>query len=181
MNDVNDGLLARFMLALRSAWRIMLDRDFAQTVQRGAQSTEVPAPARAAQPVPQPAVSTDAALQLLALLQQEGRLIDFLEENVTAYTDAEIGGAARVVHEGCRKILREYVQIAPIRAEAEGDRVTLPAGFDATTVRLTGNVVGQAPFTGTLMHRGWRVQEMRLPKLTDGHDARIIAAAEVEL
>lgn len=177
MNDANDGLLARFMLALRSAWRIMLDRDFAQTVQRGTQSTEVPAPARAAQP----AVSTDAALQLLALLQQEGRLIDFLEENVTAYTDAEIGGAARVVHEGCRKILREYVQIAPIRAEAEGARVTLPAGFDATTVRLTGNVVGQAPFTGTLMHRGWRVQEMHLPKLTDSHDARIIAAAEVEL
>ncbi|MER2527035.1 MAG: DUF2760 domain-containing protein, partial [Candidatus Competibacter denitrificans] len=106
---------------------------------------------------------------------------DFLEENVTDYSDAEIGGAARVVHEGCRKVVRDYVQIEPVRTEAEGARLTLPAGFDAATVRLTGNVVGQAPFSGTLMHRGWRVAAIKLPKLAEGHDVRVVAPAEVEL
>jgi hypothetical protein len=123
----------------------------------------------------------ESALQLLALLQQEGRFVDFLEENVTAYSDAEIGGAARVVHEGCRKVIRDHLQIAPVREETEGARLTLPEGFDATAVRLTGNVVGQPPFTGTLMHRGWRVTEIKLPKLAEGHDVRVLAPAEVEL
>jgi hypothetical protein len=86
-----------------------------------------------------------------------------------------------VVHEGCRKVLREHVSLAPVRAESEGSRLTLAAGFDAAAVRLTGNVVGQAPFTGTLAHRGWRATEVRLPQLAEGHDARIVAQAEVEL
>ncbi|CAB5689449.1 Domain of uncharacterised function (DUF2760) [Delftia tsuruhatensis] len=127
-------------------------------------------------------VPTDtAALQLLGLLQREARFVDFVQEDVAGYADAEIGAAARVVHEGCRKVLREHFSIAPVRAEAEGSRVTLAAGFDAAAVRLTGNVVGQAPFTGTLGHRGWRVDDVRLPQLTDGKAAAIVAQAEVEL
>ena len=109
------------------------------------------------------------------------RFVDFLEENVTAYSDTEIGGAARVVHEGCRKVVRDHLQIEPVRTEAEGARLTLAAGFDAAAVRLTGNVVGQPPFTGTLMHRGWRVAQITLPKLAEGHDVRVLAPAEVEL
>ena len=125
---------------------------------------------------------TDApALQLLGLLQREARFVDFVQEDVAGYTDADIGAAARVVHEGCRKVLREHVTIAPVRSEPEGSRVTLAAGFDATEVRLTGNVVGQAPFTGTLGHRGLRVLEARLPQLTDEKAAAILAQAEVEL
>lgn len=127
-------------------------------------------------------VATDsAALQLLGLMQREARFVDFIQEDVAPYTDAEIGAAARVVHEGCRKVLREHFSIAPVRAEAEGSRVTLAAGFDAAAVRLTGNVVGQAPFTGTLGHRGWRVDDVRLPQLTDHKAAAIVAQAEVEL
>ncbi len=127
-------------------------------------------------------VSADApALQLLGLLQREARFVDFVQEDVVAYTDAEVGAAARVVHEGCRKVLGAHFSIAPVRNEPEGSRVTLAAGFDATAVRLTGNVVGQAPFTGTLGHRGWRVLEARLPQLTDGKAAAILAQAEVEL
>ncbi|MDR0213457.1 MAG: DUF2760 domain-containing protein [Comamonas sp.] len=127
-------------------------------------------------------VSTDtAALQLLGLLQREARFVDFIQEDVAPYTDAEIGAAARVVHEGCRKVLREHFTLAPVSDEAEGARVTLQAGFDATAVRLSGNVVGQAPFTGTLSHRGWYVSEVKLPQLTDTEAARIIAQAEVEL
>ena len=127
-------------------------------------------------------VPTDtAALQLLGLMQREARFVDFIQEDVAPYSDAEIGAAARVVHGGCRKLLAEHFTLAPVRAEAEGSRVTLAAGFDAAAVRLTGNVVGQAPFTGTLSHRGWQVTQVRLPQLTDARAAAIIAQAEVEL
>ena len=143
------------------------------------------APVAAPQPPAIPATpktaDTTAALQLLSLLQREARLVDFVQEDIAAYSDAEIGAAARVVHEGCRKVLREHVSLTPVRAENEGSRLTLPAGFDASAVRLTGNVVGQAPFTGTLTHRGWRATEVRLPQLAEGHDAQIVAQAEVEL
>ncbi|NIF84376.1 DUF2760 domain-containing protein [Comamonas sp. Tr-654] len=122
-----------------------------------------------------------AALQLLGLMQREARFVDFIQEDVAPYTDAEIGAAARVVHEGCRKVLREHFTLSPVRSEAEGSRITLLAGFDAAAVRLTGNVVGNAPFTGTLSHRGWLVTEVKLPQLIDSQAAKVIAQAEVEL
>lgn len=144
---------------------------------------DVPPPAAA--PTPAPVVlkeaSPDAALQLLALFQRDARLIDFTQEDLSGYSDADIGGAARVVHEGCSKVLREHFSLAPVRTEAEGSRLTLPQGFDARSIRLTGNVVGQAPFNGQLSHRGWRATEVRLPKLAQGHDATVLAQAEVEL
>ena len=182
MNDPSLNFFNRLILALRAFARILADGGFAAGVLRLEGGAAALAP-MAAEPVGPALRETppDSALQLLALLQQEGRFVDFLEENVTAYSDAEIGGAARVVHEGCRKVIRDYLRIEPVRAEAEGARLTLPAGFDATAVRVTGNVVGQPPFTGTLMHRGWRVAEVRLPKVAEGHDVRVLAAAEVEL
>lgn len=144
-----------------------------------------PAPVPQPQPAPQPVAlkthSPDSALQLLGLLQQEARFVDFLQEDLKGFSDAEVGAAARVVHEGGRKTLQQYFRLQPIRGEEEESRITLPAGFDAAEVRVTGNVVGQPPFTGTLVHRGWRVTEVTLPKLAEGHDARIIAPAEVEL
>lgn len=143
----------------------------------------VPTPP-SAPPRPAPALRTatpDAALQLLALLQRDARLVDFASESLAGYSDAQIGAAARLVHEGCGKVLREHFSIVPVRDEAEGSRVTLAAGFDAGAVRLTGNVVGQPPFTGRLGHRGWRVAQTRLPQLAEGHDARVLTPAEVEL
>ena len=125
--------------------------------------------------------SETAALQLLGLLQREARFIDFVEEDVSGYSDEDIGAASRVVHEGCRKVLREHFPLAPVRSESEGQRLTLPAGFDAAAHRITGNVVGQAPFTGTLAHRGWRATDTRLPQLAPGHDATVLAQAEIEL
>ena len=136
-------------------------------------------------PAPEPVVlkeaTPDAALQLLGLLQKEARFIDFIKEDVTAYSDADIGVAARVVHEGCNKAVNEYFTLESVRKDQEGSKITLAKGFDASKVRLTGNIVGQAPFTGTLIHKGWQVTDIRLPKLTEGHNARIVAAAEVEL
>ena len=136
-------------------------------------------------PAPEPVIlkesTPDAALQLLGLLQKEARFVDFIREDITAYSDADIGVAARVVHEGCNKAINEHFTLAPIRSEQEGGKITLPQGFDASSVRLTGNIVGSAPFTGTLIHKGWQVTNIRLPKLTQGHNANILAAAEVEL
>lgn len=123
----------------------------------------------------------DAALQLLSLFQQEARLVDFLNEDLTGFSDADIGATARVVHDGGRKVLRDYFSVVPLRSEDEETQITLEEGFNAAEIRLTGNVVGQPPFTGVLVHKGWKVQETRLPKLAPEHDATIIAPAEVEL
>jgi len=182
----------RIPLAFGAFFSTLSDADYAARIVRidAPASAPVPAPVAAAPkptPAPVPAAAPlriatpDAALQLLGLFQREARLIDFTQENLSAYSDADIGAAARVVHEGCGKVLREHFTIAAVRAEAEGSRVVLEAGFDAGAVRLTGNVVGAAPFRGTLSHRGWRASDVRLPKLADAHDAAILAPAEVEL
>lgn len=188
------SLLSRIPLAFSAFFGVLGDADLAVRfgeIRHGAAPVPGPAPAPAPAPsepapapVPMPVLkqtNPDAALQLLALLQREARLIDFVGEDLGTYADAQIGAAARLVHEGCAKVLREHFSIVPVRSEAEGSRVTLLAGFDAAALRLTGNVVGQAPFTGNLSHRGWRVTEVRLPKLTERHDARVLAQAEVEL
>lgn len=139
----------------------------------------VPAPTPA--PIILKEASQDAALQVLNLLQQEARFIDFLKEDITQHQDVDIGAAVRVVHKGCNQVINEHFVLAPVRNEAEGSQVSLPAGFDASANRLTGNIVGAPPFTGTLVHKGWKVTEVRLPKLTQGHNPNIIAAAEIEL
>ncbi|GAC1582123.1 MAG: DUF2760 domain-containing protein [Polyangiales bacterium] len=123
----------------------------------------------------------DGALQLMALLQREGRLIDFLQEDVTTFSDAEVGAAARIVHQGCHKALRDHLKLGPVREEMEGAKVMVEAGTPAAAVKLVGNVVGSAPFQGVLRHRGWRIDDLHLPTSMAGHDARIVAPAEVEL
>jgi Domain of unknown function (DUF2760) len=137
-----------------------------------------PAPPFPSKPVPP---SPDSALQLLALFQREGRLVDFLEQDVSAFPDADVGAAARVVHEGCRKALFAHAKIAPIRDEQEGARVTLAAGFSPSEVKLSGNVAGNGPYAGVLRHRGWRAVEITLATPVNGHDVHVIAPAEVEL
>jgi len=137
------------------------------------------------EPEPTPAklktASPDAALQLLTLLQQDARFIDFINEDLSSFSDSDIGAAARVVHEGSKKTLNTYFTLEALRSEDEETRITLAKGFNASEVRLTGNVVGEAPFTGTLIHKGWKVSEIKLPKIAAGHDVSILAPAEVEL
>jgi hypothetical protein len=187
MTDLKPGaqpsFLQRLPVAFGAFFQVLGNPDFAARVL----ALRVPLPtAPVAAPPAAPATvmkiaTPDAALQLLGLLQRDARLIDFTQEDLSQYSDADIGGVARVMHEGCAKVLREHFTLTPVRPEAEGSRLTLPAGFDARAVRLTGNVVGQAPFSGTLCHRGWRVSETRLPKLAEGHDVTVLAQAEVEL
>lgn len=179
MSSSNPSLFSRLALAIRSLFAITFDSGFAAQVQAlraGEAATPAPeAPAALRESAP------EAAMQLLGLLQRDARFVDFIQEDLAGAADADIGAAARIVHEGCRKVVSEYFDIAPVRDEAEGQRVTLAEGFDAAAVRLTGNVVGSAPFSGTLCHRGWRVTGTRLPKLVGDHDPAILAPAEVEL
>jgi len=190
MNEQPLPFFSRLALAFGTFFSLLGDPRLAaqvQAVRDGTLAPQPPAPAPVpTPPPPAPApvrqtAQVDAALQLLALLQREARFVDFLQEDIAAYSDADVGGAARLLHGGARKVLQDTFDLEPVRAETEGSRLTLPAGFDAAAVRLTGNVVGQAPFSGTLQHKGWRATAVRLPGLTEGHDARVIAPAEVEL
>jgi hypothetical protein len=183
VSDPAPSFFTRLSLAFGAFFRILSDAEFALRVGRAESRDQPPAPARqtAAPPRVFREAPPDSALQLLGLLQQEGRFIDFLQEDIEGYSDADVGAAARVVHGGCRKAIHDHFKIVPIRTEEEGSRLTLKEGFDPSTVRLTGNVVGKPPFTGNLVHRGWRVSEVMLPKVAEGHDTRVIASAEVEL
>ena len=179
-------LATRLWFAWLCFFRVLFDRRFAGdvwAVSEGTSGALPPAPPKP-EPAPPPVASpppTEAALQLLALFQREGRLVDFLEQEVASFPDADVGVAARVVHEGCRKALHAHARVAAIRAEEEGTRVTLPPGFSPAEVKLSGNVAGPGPYTGVLRHRGWRVVDFALPTAVSGHDANVLAPAEVEL
>jgi Domain of unknown function (DUF2760) len=166
------SFFSRLWLAFVTWFDIVFDGDYAFLVANvGEAPKELPAA---------PASSGDtSALRLLALLQREGRLVDFCEEELSGFPDAQVGAAACAVHAGCRKALREAFAPVAVRTEAEGAPVVLEAGFDPGAVRLTGNVAGNPPFRGTLRHHGWRASAVKLPTATG--DATLLAPAEVEL
>jgi hypothetical protein len=122
-----------------------------------------------------------AAVQLLALLQKEGRLLDFLQEEIGAYSDEQIGAAVRDIHRSCRKVLEEHVGLEPVLPGEEESAVTVEPGFDPSRIRLIGNVTGEPPFAGVLKHHGWRATALSLPKTPQGFDPTVVAPAEVEL
>lgn len=142
-------------------------------------------PARQLPPPPAPTLTPEqkhaAALFLLGILQREGRLLDFLKEDLSGFSDADVGAAARLVHEGCRKALGQYVPIAPVVSQAEGAPMELPAGFDANKFRLTGNVTGSGPWKGSLKHHGWLATSVALPDVPTTVDVKVLAPAEIEL
>jgi hypothetical protein len=122
------------------------------------------------------------AVQMLAILQREGRFVDFLQEDLSLYDDAQIGAAVRTIHAGCKKALAEHAKLEPIYKEPEGSTISVQPGFDMEAVRLTGNVAGEPPFTGELQHRGWRVARIDLPKQVPVRGRElIVAAAEIEV
>jgi hypothetical protein len=123
----------------------------------------------------------DRAVQMLALLQRDGRLIDFLEEDVSSYPDDQLGAAVRTIHSSCRQVLDRYLKLEPVLASDEDHPVTVPAGFDPTAIKLVGNVRGTPPIRGLLRHRGWRVSQVTLPSLPNGLGRTIVAPAEVEV
>ena len=164
---------------LKLAAQVLLDGAYAARLLAGLQKPEpVVAPLPPALP---PERVHASGLFVLGVLQREGRLVDFLQQEVAGFSDADVGAAARVVHAGCRKVLQQYITVAPVLKEAEGDAVMVPAGFDAQRIRLTGSVAGQPPFRGALRHHGWVATEIKLPTVQESLDPRVLAPAEVEL
>jgi hypothetical protein len=181
-------LLSRLWLSWLTSFRILFDGRFAARVallkEGGAPAeptspVELPAEAAHAPPPDAPHHSHGSALQLLTLLQREGRFVDFVQQELAAFGDADIGAAARVVHEGCRRAIRAHARVVSVRNEAEGSTLTLESVGEE--VKLVGNVAGSAPFRGVLRHRGWRVEDLRLPTVVGAHDPALIAPAELEL
>ncbi len=169
------------------AFRLLFNADLARQVMTALKAPTVKEVKPAAPKAPPPVVVVApervhaSGLLVLAALQREGRLIDFLQQDVAGFSDEDVGAAARVVHAGCSKVLKQYFELEPAVKEAEGATLTVPAGFDAQRLRLTGNVAGQPPFKGTLKHHGWVAKEVRLPAVPETLDPRIVAPAEVEL
>ena len=141
-----------------------------------------PAPAAVTPPAPAANQAEAEVVAFFALLQEKGRFVDFLMDDVAAYDDAQVGAAARVVHQGCREVLREHFKITPVSDAAEGSRVTVPAGYAPDEYRLLGKISGEPPFSGTLVHKGWKTESVKLPRIIKG-GPRLpgIAPAEVEL
>ena len=201
--------MSRFVLAFSCFFRILFGKKLPADAMKLLPETTTPAslpapavaqpaakPAVVAKPAPvviakpaepdKPRVSTaqhhrDGALALLALLQREGRLVDFLREPLDGFADADIGAAARDVHRGCRKVLEQHLTLEPVMPGAEEAKVSVPRGFDPAEIRLIGEAKGEPPFRGTLRHHGWRVVDAKLPTLSEGVDRMVVAPAEVEL
>ena len=143
-----------------------------------------PAPAAAGSP-PGPGLghSRDADIvSFLSLLQENGRFVDFLMDDITAYPDAQIGAAARIVHQGCRGVLEKHFAISPACESAEGTVISVPASYRGDEYRLSGRITGEPPFTGRVVHRGWKTAAVKLPRVSapDGEIPNI-APTEVEI
>jgi hypothetical protein len=146
-----------------------------------------PEPTEAPKPTPKqpPAAKKPArseAITLLATLQREARFVDFMQETLTDYSDAQIGAAVRDIHRDCSAVLKRLFALKPAVEQEEGASVEIPAGFDAARWRLTGNVSGEPPFKGRLVHPGWEATICEVPTWSGNEEAaKIVAPAEVEL
>jgi hypothetical protein len=151
---------------------------------RQAPAAPPPAPVAAKPPPPPPESQAEAeVIAFLGLLQEKGRLIDFLMDDVALYDDSRVGAAARVVHYGCRDVLQEHFKITPISTAEEGSQVTVPEGFAADEYRLMGKITGNPPFQGVLLHKGWKTESVKLPRIIKTDEKRLpsIAPALVEV
>ncbi len=120
-------------------------------------------------------------LSLLSVLQREGRLLDFFDEDLNQYEDEQIGAAVRSIQEDCKKTVTRYIAPKSVLNEQEGDEVVVEPGFDPDSIKLVGNVTGKPPFKGILRHRGWKAGKKEIPKLADILDPSVIVPAEVEV
>jgi hypothetical protein len=185
--------MGRFALSFKAWWRVLRDADFAERVQRLADAGALPSPppdgarsgdrATTAPAKPQPpAPARSYALNLLSVLQREARLIDFLKENITPYSNEQVGAAVRDVHRDAAAALDRMFALRPAASQPEGSSIDVPAGFDAARTRLVGNVSGNPPYHGTLRHPGWEAASVQLPQWSGSAESiNVIAPAEVEL
>jgi len=175
--------LSRLVLAFKSFFNILFHGQLSDGVltELGLSRRAVPSPAKAAAPGPAPATQTsDGALQILAILQRDSRLLDFLMEDIASYSDDQIGAAVRELHDQCRDAVSRYVSLQPVIDGVEGTFTQAPSK-DPSLVRFVGNVPATPPSGGILRHKGWRASKVDLPPLPPKQDATILAPAEIEI
>lgn len=140
-----------------------------------------PKPAAPAKPAPPPkANASDGALQMLGILQRDGRILDFVLEDIAPYSDEQVGSAARGVHDQVKEALDRYFRFAPVIDGVEGTFTNAPAK-DPALVKFIGNVPATPPAGGILRHRGWQVTQVNFPALPTGANLRVMAPAELEV
>lgn len=183
--NTQDGGVGRIGLAFRLFFRVLFNAALAERARpllTADSQTATPVTPRAAEPPPKKKTGRSDALNLLAMLQREARLVDFLQEPIAGYDDAQIGAAVRDVHRDAAMVLKRVFDLQPVRDEAEGDTIEVPADFDAARIRFTGKVADRPPFRGTLAHHGWLATQCVLPEWTgDEQAALVVTPAVVEL
>ena len=193
--------MGRFGLSFKVWWRVLTDDTFADAARQLYEGKALPPPAETkagpakgpdkgpAKAIPSPTRVTvraepqrNDAVNLLAVLQREARLVDFLKEDMAPYTNEQVGAAVRDVHRDAGAALERMFGLKPAMEQAEGSSAEVPVGFDAGRVRLVGNVAGQPPYRGTVRHQGWEATKVQLPEWSGSEKAaRVVAPAEVEL
>jgi hypothetical protein len=182
--------MRRLLLAFRVFFRTLFNGEIARQVELilagKTEAAAAPATESAAKPKPKPVAAAVASrnegVNLLAMLQREARLVDFLQEDLSAYNDAQIGAAVRQIHRDAAQVLARAFALKPVWEAEEGAEVEVPAGFDAGRYRLTGNLPEQPPYRGRLVHHGWEATSCQLPAWSgSAAAARVVAPAEIEI
>jgi len=180
--------LSRIALAFRSFFAILFGNGLPPDIAHafGFLKPEEARPAKAtssqAKSAAAPEAKTsDGALQMLAILQRDARLIDFLMEDISAYSDDQVGAAVRSLHDQSRTALSRYVTLAPVIDGVEHTPTRVDSR-DPNSIKLLGNVPADGKVTqGILRHKGWRVERVELPRIASGTSVQILAPAEVEV
>ncbi len=183
--------MGRILTAFRAFFGTLFNREIASKVRDAislpglvleeAHTQPSPMPVQIPRPIERKPAQSEA-ITLLATLQREARLVDFLKEDLSNYSDEQVGAAVREIHRDSKSVLDRFFAIKSIRDDDEGTSIEIPAGFDAGRYRLTGKLTGSAPFRGTLRHHGWEATRCDLPAFTGSESAaKTIAPAEVEV
>ncbi len=187
----NKALIPNLIIVLIVISMITAILSIISLLKNGSPSIEEPQPGQIKKPekivtpkVTAPKSSNDQAILLLTLLQEKGRIIDFIMEDVTAYSDQEVAGAARVIHQGCKEVIKDCFNPEAVCNNEENSKITLEDGYSVTDYKIVGNISGTPPYTGTLTHKGWKAGKINLPVLNksfEGIEQPLIIPAEVEI
>lgn len=179
------GLGKRIGIAFSAFLRALSSASFAQQIDdlQSRKTTPAPLPLAPVTPVapPEPPKPQIDPLQLVSILQREGRLIDFLMEDIQGLPDAQIGAAVREVHRKTAKALADHVALVPVVETLEDEKMTVQAGYDPSSIRVVGNLGANPPYTGFVRHRGWKASDVKLQPLPPGQNPKVITPAEIEV
>ena len=171
--------MRRLLMAFRAFWLVLKGQEFPDKHTETPKISESPA----ADSTEGARVNSfdEGAMYTLVLLQREGRLIDFLQENIESYTDEQVGTAVRQIHKRCKRVLDEYYKIVPVLDRTEGEEVVFEKKFDTSSIMLSGNIPPSPPYCGILRHKGWKVDNPHFPSRSESINSKVIHSAEVEI